>query len=155
MTLTADELSRDHKLDNDIECERILSNGGRVESFKDTLNPNESIGPRRVWLPDQDIPGLAMSRSMGDQIAHSVGVSSIPEVLEFTLGPNDRFVVIGSDGLWEFLTNEEVCEMVLPFYIENQPEAAANKLVREAHAKWKQEEEVVDDITVVVVFLDT
>ena len=66
MTLIADELSRDHKLDNDIECERILSNGGRVESFKDTLNPNESIGPRRVWLPDQDIPGLAMSRSMGD-----------------------------------------------------------------------------------------
>ena len=66
MTLIADELSRDHKLDNEIECERILSNGGRVESFKDTLNPNESIGPRRVWLPDQDIPGLAMSRSMGD-----------------------------------------------------------------------------------------
>ena len=92
---------------------------------------------------------------MGDQIAHSVGVSSVPEVLEFTLGPNDRFVVIGSDGLWEFLTNEEVCEMVLPFYIDNQPEAAANRLVREAHAKWKKEEEVVDDITVVVVFLDT
>ena len=66
MTLTADELSRDHKLDLDAECERILSNGGRVESFKDTLNPSESIGPRRVWLPDQDIPGLAMSRSMGD-----------------------------------------------------------------------------------------
>lgn len=64
-------------------------------------------------------------------------------------------MVIGSDGLWEFLTNEEVCEMVLPFFIENQPEAAANKLVREAHAKWKQEEEVVDDITVVVIFLDT
>ena len=52
MTLIADELSRDHKLDNEVECERILSNGGRVESFKDTLNPNESIGPRRVWLPD-------------------------------------------------------------------------------------------------------
>lgn len=43
----------------------------------------------------------------------------------------------------------------MPFFIENQPEAAANKLVREAHARWKQEEEVVDDITVVVIFLDT
>ena len=52
MTLTADELSRDHKLDDEVECNRILSNGGRVESFKDTINPNESIGPRRVWLPD-------------------------------------------------------------------------------------------------------
>ena len=59
-----------------------------------------------MWLPDQEIPGLAMSRSMGDEVAHSVGVSACPEVLEFTLGPNDRFVVIGSDGLWEFLSNE-------------------------------------------------
>ena len=60
-----------------------------------------------------------MSRSMGDEVAHSVGVSTEPEVLEFLLGPNDRFVVIGSDGLWEFLSNELVCEMVIPFYIEN------------------------------------
>ena len=155
MVLVADELSKDHKLDNPVECERILNSGGRVESFKDTMNPNETIGPKRVWLPDQDIPGLAMSRSMGDEVAHSVGVSAIPEVLEFMLGPHDRFVVIGSDGLWEFLSNEQVCEIVLPFYIENQPEAAANKLVREAHARWKHEEEVVDDITVVVIFLDT
>lgn len=30
-------------------------------------------GPSRVWLHDQDIPGLAMSRSLGDTVAHSVG----------------------------------------------------------------------------------
>lgn len=52
MNLIAVELSNDHKLDLEEECERVLSNGGRVESFKDTMNPNESIGPRRVWLPD-------------------------------------------------------------------------------------------------------
>ena len=56
---------------------------------------------------------------MGDEVAHSVGVTDAPEVLDFLLGPNDRFIVIGSDGLWEFLTNEQVCEIVLPFYIEN------------------------------------
>ena len=48
-----------------------------------------------------------------------------------------------------------MCEIVLPYFIDNQPEAAANRLVKEAHACWKQEEEVVDDITVVVIFLDT
>ena len=30
-------------------------------------------GPVRVWLKDQDIPGLAMSRSICDTVAHSVG----------------------------------------------------------------------------------
>ena len=52
MELIADVLSNDHKLNIETECERILESGGRVESFKDTQNPNESIGPRRVWLPD-------------------------------------------------------------------------------------------------------
>ena len=62
----------------------------------------------RVWLPDQDLPGLAMSRSLGDRLAHSVGVSSIPEVKEFFLNKEDKFVIIATDGLWEFLTNQEV-----------------------------------------------
>ena len=96
-----------------------------------------------------------MSRSLGDQVAHSVGVSELPEVLEYNLGPNDKFAVVASDGLWEFLENEKICEIVLPYYTQNQPEAAANALVREAHQKWKEEEEVVDDITVVVIFFET
>ena len=52
MELVAIELSKDHKLDDPVESDRILKAGGRVESFKDTMNPNESVGPRRVWLPD-------------------------------------------------------------------------------------------------------
>ena len=88
-------------------------------------------------------------------MAHSVGVSSIPEVIEINLGPNDKFAVIASDGLWEFLENEKICEIVLPFFKLNQPESAANALVKEAHQKWREEEEVVDDITVVVIFFET
>ena len=49
-----------------------------------------------------------MSRSLGDKIAHSVGVSSMPEVLEFMLSPDDKIIVIASDGVWEFISNDEV-----------------------------------------------
>ncbi len=38
----------------------------------------DPIGPQRVWLKNENIPGLAMSRSVGDRVAHSVGVSSEP-----------------------------------------------------------------------------
>ena len=34
---------------------------------------------------DQDAPGLAMSRSIGDYIAHSVGVATEPEGKRFEL----------------------------------------------------------------------
>ena len=77
-----------------------------------------------------------MSRSLGDKVAHSVGVSSHPEVLEFTISLDDKFIVIASDGLWEFMSNEEVSRIVGPFYDQNQPEQASNALVKAAHARW-------------------
>ena len=36
------------------------------------------MGPARVWLKDLEVPGLAMSRSLGDYVAQSVGVSPEP-----------------------------------------------------------------------------
>ena len=50
--------------------------GGRVDSFRDQdKNP---IGPLRVWLKNEDIPGLAMTRSFGDEVASRVGVTCEP-----------------------------------------------------------------------------
>ena len=95
-----------------------------------------------------------MSRSMGDRVAQSVGVTAEPEVKEFLLSLNDKFLVIASDGVWEFLSNEEVAAIVLPYYEQNAPEAAANALVKASYKRWKQEEEVIDDITVVIIFLE-
>ncbi len=57
-----------------------------------------------------------MSRSMGDKVAHSVGVTAEPETLEFTFSLNDKYLVIASDGVWEFLSNEDVAGIVYPFY---------------------------------------
>jgi serine/threonine protein phosphatase PrpC len=51
------------------------------------------------------MPGLAMSRSLGDLLAHTVGVSSLPEVISYQVGIDDKFIVIGSDGVFEFLSN--------------------------------------------------
>jgi len=63
------------------------------------------IGPERVWLKTEDIPGLAMSRSFGDAVACRVGVNAIPEISELRLTPNDKVIILASDGVWEFLEN--------------------------------------------------
>ena len=49
---------------------------GRIESYKGRYG--ENVGPARVWLKKEQYPGLAMSRSIGDACAHSVGVSALP-----------------------------------------------------------------------------
>lgn len=102
-------LTRDHKPTLEDEKKRIIEAGGRVFSMEYDDGYN---GPARVWLADQDIPGLAMSRSLCDTVAHSVGVISEPEVTERTLSDNDRILVIGSDGLWEFISSEEVIQLI-------------------------------------------
>ena len=40
------------------------------------------VGPKRIWLPSQDLPGLSMTRAMGDQLGASVGVSAEPEITQ-------------------------------------------------------------------------
>ena len=70
----------------------------------------------------------------------------------FKVQKEDKFVVIASDGVWEFLSNEQVARIVDPYFALNQPEQAANTLVKESLKKWQKEEEVIDDITCVIVF---
>jgi len=59
---------------------------------------------------------------MGDRVAHSIGVTCKAEVQSFYVKKNDKFIVIGSDGLWEFLENKEVGEIVYPYFNTSNPE---------------------------------
>lgn len=90
------------------------------------------IGPHRVWLKDIDIPGLAMTRSFGDEIVRGVGVICDPEIREIELEEQDKFIVMASDGVWEFMSNREVLEIVIPFWEENSPLKASEALERAA-----------------------
>ena len=128
-------LSRDHKPDDRSEAARIQQCNGRVESYQDE-NGNP-VGPARVWLKNQDLPGLAMSRSLGDAVAASVGVIPDPEILEFLLTPEDKFIVIGSDGIFEFLSNEEVVKIVVPHWKIKDIEAGCEALWKESNIRWK------------------
>ena len=128
-------LSRDHKPDEKGESLRIAARGGRVESYQDE-NGNPA-GPARVWLKNQDLPGLAMSRSLGDGVAASVGVIAEPEILEFLLTAEDKFIVLGSDGVFEFLSNEEVVKIVVPYWKSKDVKGACEALWKESNLRWK------------------
>jgi serine/threonine protein phosphatase PrpC len=152
LDVVTEALTRDHKPDDKSEAERIYSSGGRIDTYRDM--GNHPLGPLRVWLKNEDIPGLAMTRSFGDAVAARVGVTAEPELRELELSNNDKFMVLASDGVWEFMRNEEVGRIIYPFYLKKNAEGAAECLVREAFKKWKKEEDIIDDITCIVIFLD-
>ena len=150
----ATNLSRDHKPTETDEMKRILSCGGRIKQFYDK-KAKEYIGPERIWLKNSEIPGLAMSRSIGDSIAHSVGVIPEPEIMRFDFTGNEKFIIIASDGIWEYIDSDE-CIKIIKEYYENNMDAVGglNALVKEAFKRWKIEEDNIDDITAIVLFFE-
>ena len=142
-------LSKDQKPNDPEEKKRIESQNGEVDQMEED---GEKTGPFRVWAKGQLYPGIAMSRSIGDFVASNLGVIPEPVCLEETVDKDTKFIVLGSDGIWEFLENKKVAEIVLPFYEKNNPEGACKALIKEATELWNKEDIVVDDITCIVVF---
>ena len=99
-------LSYDHHPDVEGERRRIIKNNGRISRI---INKKGfGVGPLRVWLKTEDVPGLAMTRSIGDMVAGSIGVTWKPEIAIYRLCTEDRVLVVGSDGLWEMISNNTV-----------------------------------------------
>ncbi|CAD8208362.1 unnamed protein product [Paramecium pentaurelia] len=142
-------LSRDHKPQCADEAQRIINYGGRIDSYRDSQGL--SYGPLRVWS-NANVPGLAMTRSMGDQVAKKVGVIDKPEIFNFTMDIMDRALLIGSDGLFEFLTQQDIFDAITPYL--NNIEMACNHLLEMAHISWLQRgSKMIDDITFILIFL--
>ena len=76
------------------------------------------------------------------------------EIFSLELNNDDKYIIMGSDGVWEFITNQEISEIVWPFYKSNMAEQAADAIVNEARKRWEVEDEAIDDITCIVVFFD-
>ena len=66
-----------HKPDDEGEKQRIEAAGGQVVESIDEMS-GEVNGPPRVWNKAKTEPGLATSRSIGDVVAHNLGVSHVP-----------------------------------------------------------------------------
>lgn len=166
------ELSTDHKPTNKEEKARILKKKGRVER---KIVGGQPVGPMRVWIDDEG-PGIAMTRTLGDFQAKTIGLISEPEIKHIELKPGDRFIVIGSDGLWDVMSSAEVVGFVLKHCGEGvdgrviTQAGIAEALTREAKARWEEShrsnkqvvevgdvcaatKKAIDDISAVVVFL--
>ena len=146
------QLSIDYKPNLPEERNRILKAGGEIEQMKDFFG--KGIGPYRVWMKGRDYPGLAMSRSIGDLKAKEIGVIPDPGIMEYDLCESSKYIIIGSDGVFEFLNNEAVKNIGKKYYLDNNASELCHQVINYSVFQWKQNEDVIDDITIVAVFFD-
>jgi serine/threonine protein phosphatase PrpC len=140
------QMSVDHKPNLPKEKERIIKEKGEV--FRE-----EQDEPYRVWCKGKDYPGIAMSRSLGDAVAKTIGVCYEPEIMLRNIHRDNMYIIVASDGLWDVLSNQQVEEIVTPFYHKNDCEGACEELLNVTKKKYENEfENGRDDITIIIYF---
>ncbi|MCD9639831.1 hypothetical protein HAX54_024576 [Datura stramonium] len=87
-------LSVDHKPNREDEYARIEAAGGKVIQ----------------WNGHRVFGVLAMSRSIGDRYLKPWIIPD-PEVMFIPRTKDDECLILASDGLWDVMTNEEVCDL--------------------------------------------
>ena len=145
-------LSYDSKPQNPKEKKRIIEHGGLV--LQDLNEFRKPEGPFRVWIKGEHYPGISLSRSIGDIDAKKIGVIPNPEIIEYNLNPKSKYMIICSDGIWEYITNEQAMIIGNKYYLKNDPLGLCKELTEKSNEIWMKESEDgdVDDITVVAVF---
>ena len=143
-------LSYDCKPELPNERKRIYECGGSVEKAFD--DNDEEGGPFRVWVYGEDYPGLAMSRSIGDMDAKKIGVIPNPQIVEYTIDYSTKYLLICSDGIWEFIDNEDAMTIGNKFYLRNDANGLCQELYKKSVEFWLKEDCVIDDITAIAVF---
>ena len=144
-----DQLTVDHKPETQKERQRIEKAGGVISQYE---GDETKDSPMRVWVKGEEYPGIAMSRSIGDLVAKTVGVIPEPDIFTREIFGVTKYIVLCSDGVWEFISNEEVMNIVNPFFMRGEPEEACKELIKKANLFWSKENSR-DDITVVVAFI--
>ncbi|KAL3825181.1 hypothetical protein ACJIZ3_021210 [Penstemon smallii] len=162
--IVAVDLSIDQTPFRPDELERVKQCGARVltlDQIEGLKNPDvqcwgteeddDDGDPPRLWVQNGMYPGTAFTRSLGDSIAESIGVVANPEIVVMELTPNHPFIVIASDGVFEFLPSQTVVDMVAKY---KDPRDACAAIVAESYRLWLQYETRTDDITVIVVHIN-
>ena len=92
-------LTKDHKPNINEEKQRIEKIGGELEF--------DGV--------DWRISGLSVSRSFGDMDALPY-VTHKPEIFKYSLKKSDKFMILGCDGLWDVLSNQDAVEFIDNYY---------------------------------------
>merc|ERR1719487_3059820 len=99
----------DHKATDPLEAKRVIEAGGHI--FNDRVNGM-----------------LAMTRALGDHmlkmpVLPNDVVSNIPDITSTDLSPQDSFVIVACDGLWDVIVDQQAIQLVADCLRELAPMA--------------------------------
>lgn len=88
-----------HKATMEKERFRIFSSKGEIRQNNDFYH--------RVYMRGRLYPGMKTTRSIGDLLAHQIGVTSEPDFVSYHLSFSDKWFIVGVDSLWKYFNCPE------------------------------------------------
>ncbi|XP_068661214.1 probable protein phosphatase 2C 40 [Aristolochia californica] len=172
-SLKAIQLTETHTVDNELEVQKVLADhpddplaivGGRVKG-KLKLTRAFGVGYLKKSKMNDALMGILRVRNLSSPPY----VYTHPFTKSHRVSENDPFVVLGSDGLFDFFSNDEVVELVYSFTQANPSGDPAKHLVEQLVQRAAENagfsiEELMripvgrrrkyhDDVTVIVIML--
>ena len=127
------QLAFEQTIDIPEERQRIEKKGGKIIWIKEKdIFPNEQY---KIIIKDKNNKSncIDMSRSLGDKMFKKIGVDFSPIISEYILNIQTKFVVMGTKGLWNILTNKQVAYYVNKGYKLSNPLESCRKLINKSN----------------------
>lgn len=141
-------LSNDHTCACPAEKSRLEASGARIA--KNPQDADVLDAPLRVYKGSMPYPGLVTTRAFGDSSAHKIGIICEPEVIIQAISPKDKYIILGTDGVWDALSNNKVA-----FLVSDIPDASeASQELAKKSLKYLDKKGIDDNTTNIVVFID-
>ena len=134
---TVANLTVDHKPLNPEEKQRITNSGGNV------------VFDGLEWR----VSSLSLSRAFGD--TSSKFTPPIPDLFSRKISPNDRFIIMACDGLWDVVDNQTAANLVMHYCYDSTGQRRVNDKLNIAAklADYALLQGSSDNVTVIVIFL--
>eukprot|EP01107_Rhizomastix_libera_P009435 TRINITY_DN2553_c0_g1_i3.p1 TRINITY_DN2553_c0_g1~~TRINITY_DN2553_c0_g1_i3.p1 ORF type:complete len:366 (-),score=94.67 TRINITY_DN2553_c0_g1_i3:41-1138(-) len=135
---TCKQVTKDHRTKDKEECEAVMKRGGTLLEVGGVIRVDGKI---------------AVTRALGDPVvAKSLGHS--PDIFSFAIDDNmlstTKYIVLACDGIWDFLSNEEITALLTTEKPLEDPECAAMELRGAAFSNNSD-----DNISVIIVDIST
>jgi serine/threonine protein phosphatase PrpC len=140
------------------DAHAVLERGGKAERLSQAHRASDPQEARRIRLAGGQITRrrddvarvrgeLAVTRALGDTRLKDWVIAE-PSIKEVALRPGDERLILGCDGLWDYLDEQSAVDLLRQRHITDAA-VACKALMKEA--LWRGSD---DDITIIVVNFD-
>lgn len=97
-----------HRNENDLVSWRSKTSA----YIKGFLQPSRCFGDFYLKFRKEELPpNILIPRYMDRKIVTPPYITAEPEVILYVPQKSDRFIIVGSDGIWELLNERDVAEI--------------------------------------------